>query len=557
MFKNLKGKLSELQVQLSESPTNDQPDNPDEKAARGHVRSASTSLLDKNTTTRRAPAGSPAETQQGGRPYDEWTREQLIRHVRRLDRAQKALQQSVDEGKRDRDKLQRTIEDQQDGFSRRIKDKNEEIRSLQDQTRLLTARAAESKRVDAENTSQEGGTEGGGDVLETPTDTTSQPSAPSPLPSVPSELPSEEGGEQAAALEAESVRSLRAQLRQMMAKVDTLTAQYNGAREEAARLAKQLDGLQGPYQAALQGSQRVEQLDRQVAQLERDLAREQARAGRAEEGLSALQVQHSAIERELQQAHERRAALDRQLAVLEEKANTWEARCQRAQAAKDTVEEQVEQLRSQASSKDSQVEAAAVHVQQLQAHVEALQAEKEEMGGRVEELRAQLADAEAQREGLMASLHAAEENMKAQEGKEQEHSEGLARAQQQLGEVEAQHQATVRSLNRKIMDLKRTLSKHVRQGSGGEAIDEQAAAAHTGHAQVMVQQQHTAEAVGRRESTVSQGADGPDVNYHYLKNVVFKFITAKNSERRHLVTVLSTVLHFDQEEAAAARKAFP
>eukprot|EP00124_Ichthyophonus_hoferi_P001858 Ihof_evm15s109 gene=Ihof_evmTU15s109 len=448
MFTNLKGKLNELQAQLVES-------------TEGLVEEAKGTFNDHTIVANQAHTVHQAPVE----GYDEWPRDQLIRQLRRVKRSSKHTQQQLVEARKAAERLQRTVEEQQDKFSKRIKERNEVVKLLQGQNDQLTK--ALSGDYIGTTCDEMGNTEHSDDV---------QPIGEEVEPREVDEekLKNREGSHEGShTAESDNMKSLRTQLLQMMRKLEQSTIEQEKAHQEAALLRSQLADLQATHQAV---SQKCSQQAKQMERMTKDMLHlrgqgeeEQRRAIRAEESLAKLKKEYSqmksqwtAAQQDIHQAERQRTALERQITHLEERASTWEERYKGAQAAKGDVKDQVVEVQaklvscedclSETSRRAAGLEDEVSHLQAMQQkHLDALevrQRESEEQQAIIQELQTKVAEA-------ACKLNNANKE-------KEEYKDMLAVKEEKMQEEEELHKQALRTLNKKMVELKRTLGKHVR-----------------------------------------------------------------------------------------------
>ncbi|KNC85843.1 hypothetical protein SARC_01989 [Sphaeroforma arctica JP610] len=144
----------------------------------------------------------------------------------------------------------------------------------------------------------------------------------------------------------------------------------------------------------------------------------------------------------------------------------------------------------------------------------------------------------------------------------------LQDAQTQHLEETAYQQQTIRNLKKKMVDLKRTLSKHVRASTNQNGVnypdlpgtDSAGSLNYPASPQMRGPNDDTYSPVYKpqtprhdNDDQIDRTAtpDAPDVMY--LKNVILKFLTARSVERKQLVPVLATILNFSANESQLAR----
>lgn len=87
---------------------------------------------------------------------------------------------------------------------------------------------------------------------------------------------------------------------------------------------------------------------------------------------------------------------------------------------------------------------------------------------------------------------------------------------------------SIKILNQRLMDLKKTLQEEIR---GHQSVD-------------LIPSEATMAVV--KSSTDAVLMD--EISFKYLKNVLFKFLTSREVEARHLLRAVSTLLRLTNEE---------
>lgn len=117
----------------------------------------------------------------------------------------------------------------------------------------------------------------------------------------------------------------------------------------------------------------------------------------------------------------------------------------------------------------------------------------------------------------------------------------------------------------RIGDMKKTLQKELKSHQGAAAAifgssDGSAAASATNDA-VPPADHGNASAGDSVAARIQDGVTRPgenkledDINFKYLKHVVFKFMTSKEYEAQHLIRAVSVLLHFTADEEQLIRE---
>ncbi|XP_044309135.1 golgin subfamily A member 1 isoform X3 [Varanus komodoensis] len=410
--------------------------------------------------------------------------------------------------------------------------------------------------------------------------------------------------ESVALLEAQ-INQLRSQLAEGQARLSEEQALVQGLRESSARQLQDLEqSLQLAREAAAKQAEELDERELRIQELQQALELERARAqeglsvvrrqcaeqvGGLREQLAALEgareSERTAAQRQREQLESRNEELKDRCSNLENSLRACEAELERLKAelgssAKPTesseerqkhqgrLQQEVADLTSLLKEKDRLLaekrdalpkeeeelerirqgrDAALLQMRNLQSSLEACQCKAAERDAVAEEpvsvLRAQL---QAQQERLLASAEQAavlEDAPAARKthlppsdaGEGEPNGEvaatDVAQLQKENRELEqqlAEKSKMIKQLQQRMAELKKTLQKELKIRPDGEAPEAPAATL-----------------------TVTNNSDLNDsreINFEYLKHVVLKFMSCRESEAFHLIKAVSVLLNFSQEE---------
>ncbi|KFO82583.1 Golgin subfamily A member 1, partial [Cuculus canorus] len=316
--------------------------------------------------------------------------------------------------------------------------------------------------------------------------------------------------------------------------------------QKVTGLESQIAALETAWESEKTASQhKISQLEKENETLnggreeyESTLKKQETELNRLKDELSSRETVSIEIAKALEETRKQREELQQQVsylaAVVKEKDQLIEEKCEMLLKQK----EELNQL-----SQDH--EAASRQMHQLQSDIEAINdqaAEKEEMARKeMEALKLQV------QECLLAREH--EKNVELEEttralGNRHLHSPEN-RLVEQNGEVAAadviqlqkdNRELVIKQLQQRMAELKKTLQKELKIKPEGEVPE--------------VREKANPE-VPNASVTVTNNSDLNDsreINFEYLKHVVLKFMSCRESEAFQLIKAVSVLLNFSQEE---------
>eukprot|EP01134_Creolimax_fragrantissima_P006116 CFRG6116T1 len=267
---------------------------------------------------------------------------------------------------------------------------------------------------------------------------------------------------------------------------------------------------------------------------------------------------------------EEKATLQQQVKVLEGRANTWEQRYTRVseaeQNANQELKDRIEELGNKLDACNSELETSKMSFANLEA------SKKEVQLGvtRIEEELAHTMAMIAEKDSIILDL---QKTANSDQHNRTRLSDQLTALQEEFKEEKAKylasdadHQQTVRNLKKKMVDLKRTLSKHVRAANNQILQTPNLHETDSiGSMSYPVSPRPLNNSEDRLSPTFKTQKDAEDVRQIptrtdvstpdniYLKNVILKFLSARTVERKQLIPVLATILNFTPSETHAVR----
>ncbi|XP_074702627.1 golgin subfamily A member 1 [Strix aluco] len=291
-----------------------------------------------------------------------------------------------------------------------------------------------------------------------------------------------------------------------------------------------------------------ENLNGSREEYESSLKKQESELNRLKSELSSRETVSVEIAKALEEARKQREELQQQVSHL---ASLVKEKDQLIDEKRDMLLKQKEELNQ--LSQDH--EAVLLQMRQLRADVEASNSravEKEEMARKeVDELKLQIQECLLAREHEK-NVSELEESMRALNNK---HSRSLeTRVVEQNGEVAAadviqlqkdnreleqqiaEKNKVIKQLQQRMTELKKTLQKELKIRPDSEVPE--------------VREKANSE-VPNASVTVTNNSDLNDsreINFEYLKHVVLKFMSCRESEAFHLIKAVSVLLNFSQEE---------
>ncbi|XP_053939801.1 golgin subfamily A member 1 [Cuculus canorus] len=268
---------------------------------------------------------------------------------------------------------------------------------------------------------------------------------------------------------------------------------------------------------------------------ESTLKKQETELNRLKDELSSRETVSIEIAKALEETRKQREELQQQVsylaAVIKEKDQLIEEKCEMLLKQK----EELNQL-----SQDH--EAASRQMHQLQSDIEAINdqaAEKEEMARKeMEALKLQVSELEETTRALgNRHLHSPENRLVEQNGEVA--AADVIQLQKDNRELEQQiteKNKVIKQLQQRMAELKKTLQKELKIKPEGEVPE--------------VREKANPE-VPNASVTVTNNSDLNDsreINFEYLKHVVLKFMSCRESEAFQLIKAVSVLLNFSQEE---------
>ncbi|GAB0087684.1 golgin subfamily A member 1 [Sergentomyia squamirostris] len=171
----------------------------------------------------------------------------------------------------------------------------------------------------------------------------------------------------------------------------------------------------------------------------------------------------------------------------------------------------------------------------LKQNLRAEQDEISELSEKVEKLKKDLKERDAREVNLV-------EQIQQLQGVLDGETDKLARIDSLTTEVNEKNKI-IKQLNQRLGDMKKTLQQEIKSNNNVSS-----GSASTNHIQATLQEKIPV----MGEIKLTDGAIVMDeVNFKYLKHVIFKFLTSREVEARHLIRAVSTLLHLTGEEEKA------
>ncbi|XP_037515541.1 golgin subfamily A member 1 isoform X2 [Rhipicephalus sanguineus] len=321
-------------------------------------------------------------------------------------------------------------------------------------------------------------------------------------------------------------------------------------------------------QRALQDSQLDElrlqaaDLRAQLTQAQRDRDREASQAqarivelNKKEAECKKSQERIQGLEASQQTSSEKVSKLEKQLSLVSHSETTLKHSLKRSEAELKTMKEELAKLKQALTS-------AEMENKRLMEELEAKQQQADEQQARLEKEVTQLQE----------SLHSATEKVEQLEKEaaaNASNSTSLSDLESKVAVLEDQVSEKNKMLKlqqQRISDMKKTLQKELKshqgaataaavlniEGSPSTAGDVPPPVDHSGSAGDSV-----AKAGTTQDAPQPRGSDNKledDINFKYLKHVVFKFMTSKEYEAQHLIRAVSVLLRFTADEEQMIRE---
>ncbi|XP_041908332.1 golgin subfamily A member 1 isoform X3 [Corvus kubaryi] len=266
---------------------------------------------------------------------------------------------------------------------------------------------------------------------------------------------------------------------------------------------------------------------------ESSLKQQESELNRLKNEMSSRETVSVEIAKALEEARKQREELQQQVshlnALIKEKEQLIDEKCGLLLKQK----EELNQL-----SQDH--EAALLQVHQLQLDIEASQSqavEKEETARKeIDELKLQVLELEESTRALNNEHFPSPENSVVEQNGEVAAADviQLQKDNRELEQQIAEKNKMIKQLQQRMTELKKTLQKELKIRPDSE-VPELRANSEVPNASVTV-------------TNNSDLNDSREINFEYLKHVVLKFMSCRESEAFHLIKAVSVLLNFSQEE---------
>lgn len=327
-------------------------------------------------------------------------------------------------------------------------------------------------------------------------------------------------------------------------------------------------------QRALQDSQLDElrmqaaDLRAQLTQAQRDRDRETSQAqarivelNKKEAECRKSQERIQGLEASQQTSSEKVSKLERQLSLVSHSETTLKHSLKRSEAELKTMKEDLAKLKQELAS-------AKTENKQLTEELEAKQQQANEQRARLEEEVAQLQES-------LRSVTEKVEQLENEAAANASNSTSLADLESKVADLEDQVSEKNKMLKlqqQRISDMKKTLQKELKSHQGASAaaavlnIEGAPSAASdvpsppVDHSSGLGSAGDSVVRAGAQEAGLATQPRGPDnkleddINFKYLKHVVFKFMTSKEYEAQHLIRAVSVLLRFTADEEQMIRE---
>ncbi|XP_050175870.1 golgin subfamily A member 1 isoform X2 [Myiozetetes cayanensis] len=313
--------------------------------------------------------------------------------------------------------------------------------------------------------------------------------------------------------------------------------------QKVAGLESQIAALEKARELDKTASQhRISQLEKENGNLTRSreecegsLKQQEAELDRLKNELSSRETVSVEIAKALEETRKQREELQQQVshlnALIKEKDQLIDEKC-------DLLLKQKEELNQ--LSQDH--EAALLQVNQLQSDIETSQnqaVEKEEMARKeIEELKLQVLELEESTRTLNNEHFPSPENCVVEQNGEVAAADviQLQKDNRELEQQVAEKNKMIKQLQQRMTELKKTLQKELKIRPDSEVPElREKASSEVPNAAVTV-------------TNNSDLNDSREINFEYLKHVVLKFMSCRESEAFHLIKAVSVLLNFSQEE---------
>ncbi|XP_064532601.1 golgin subfamily A member 1 isoform X2 [Pseudopipra pipra] len=276
-------------------------------------------------------------------------------------------------------------------------------------------------------------------------------------------------------------------------------------------------------------------LNRSREEYESSLKQQESELDRLKDELSSRETVSVEIAKALEETRKQREELQQEVshlnALIKEKDQLIDEKC-------DLLLKQKEELNQ--LSQDH--EAALLQVNQLQSDIETSQnqaVEKEETARKeIEELKLQVLELEESTRALNNEHFPSPENCVVEQNGEVAAADviQLQKDNRELEQQVAEKNKMIKQLQQRMTELKKTLQKELKIRPDSEVPElREKANSEVPNASVTV-------------TNNSDLNDSREINFEYLKHVVLKFMSCRESEAFHLIKAVSVLLNFSQEE---------
>ncbi|XP_027505866.1 golgin subfamily A member 1 isoform X2 [Corapipo altera] len=276
-------------------------------------------------------------------------------------------------------------------------------------------------------------------------------------------------------------------------------------------------------------------LNRSREEYESSLKQQESELDRLKNELSSRETVSVEIAKALEETRRQREELQQEVshlnALIKEKDQLIDEKC-------DLLLKQKEELNQ--LSQDH--EAALLQVNQLQSDIETSQnqaVEKEETARKeIEELKLQVLELEESTRALNNEHFPSPENCVVEQNGEVAAADvvQLQKDNRELEQQVAEKNKMIKQLQQRMTELKKTLQKELKIRPDSEVPElREKANSEVPNASVTV-------------TNNSDLNDSREINFEYLKHVVLKFMSCRESEAFHLIKAVSVLLNFSQEE---------
>ncbi|KAM4889780.1 golgin subfamily A member 1 isoform 3-T3 [Sylvia borin] len=311
--------------------------------------------------------------------------------------------------------------------------------------------------------------------------------------------------------------------------------------QKVAGLESQIAALEKDWELEKTTSQqRIRELEKENESLkgskegyESSLKQQESELNRLKSEMSSRETVSVEIAKALEETRKQREELQQQVshlnALIKEKEQLIDEKC-------DLLLKQKEELNQ--LSQDH--EAALLQVHQLQLDIEASQSqavEKEETARKeIDELKLQVLELEESTRTLNNEHFPSPENSVVEQNGEVAAADviQLQKDNRELEQQVAEKNKMIKQLQQRMTELKKTLQKELKIRPDSEVL-ELRANSEVPNASVTV-------------TNNSDLNDSREINFEYLKHVVLKFMSCRESEAFHLIKAVSVLLNFSQEE---------